>query len=42
MIYTIIKDGIVIGRFQEKEDRDKAFEQYVLPYSQNCLTGYEE
>jgi len=40
MIYTIIKDGIRIGFFQNKEDRDKAFNSYVLPNSNNCLMGF--
>lgn len=38
-IYTILKDGIIIGRFQNKGDRDKAFNEYVVPFSQNCLMG---
>jgi len=39
MRYTIMKEGIEIGNFQFKEDRDKAFKEYVLPNSNNCLTG---
>ena len=39
MIYTIIKDNIKIGFFQNKEDRDRAFNEYVLPNSNNCLKG---
>ena len=38
-IYTITKDGIRIRHFKEKEDRDKAFGEYVLPNSNNCLMG---
>ena len=34
--------GITIGFFQEKEDRDKAFNEYVLPNSNNCVTGFIE
>ena len=39
--YTIIKDNIIIGRFIYKEDRDKAFEEYILKTSDNCFKGEE-
>lgn len=37
--YTIIKDNITIGRFENKNDRDNAFSEFVLPFSNNCLKG---
>lgn len=36
-VYTIIKDGVVIGRFSKEEDRDIAFQRYTLPTSDNCM-----
>ncbi len=37
--YTIIEDGITIGFFQNQFDRDKAFEEFVVPNSINCMRG---
>ena len=36
-VYTITRDGIMIGHFQNEDDRDKAFEYFVLPKSKNCF-----
>ena len=38
-IYIIIKDNMTIGKFQNKEDRNKAFNEFILPNSDNCLIG---
>ena len=38
-LHTIIKDGITIGFFQNQNDRDKAFEKFVVPNSINCMKG---
>lgn len=35
--FTIIEDGITVGRFQDEERRDKAFDKFVLPRSDNCM-----
>lgn len=37
--YIITNAGIPIGFFTEKEDRDNAFKEFVLPHSDNCLIG---
>ena len=36
-MYTIIEDNIKVGFFQNRVDRDKAFDEYVLPRSDNCM-----
>ncbi len=39
MNFSIIKDGITIGFFQNEFDRDKAFEEFEVPNSINCMKG---
>jgi len=36
-IYTIIKEGITIGFFPIRNERDEAFYKFVLPSSNNCI-----
>lgn len=40
--FTIVKEGITIGRFGKENDRDIAFDEYVLPTSKNCFKGVFE
>ncbi len=36
-MYVIKESNIPIGFFQNIIDRDKAFDKYVLPMSNNCM-----
>ena len=41
-MFTIIEDGVRIGSFQHRVDRDRAFEEHVLPRSDNCMKSEED
>ena len=38
-MFLIKEGGIPIGFFQNETDRDLAFEEYVVPKSNNCMKG---
>ncbi len=38
-MFVIKEGGIPIGFFQEEKDRDSAFEEFVVPNSDNCMKG---
>ncbi len=38
-LFTINVDKIPIGFFREEKDRDLAFEEYIVPNSDNCVKG---
>jgi len=37
--FLIFVDGVPIGSFQNKVERDIAFEKYVVHNSDNCFVG---
>ena len=37
--FTIVEDGITIGRFQEEKDRDSAFEKYIISEKRYGIKG---
>ena len=37
--YLITENGIVVGVFQNKEDRDKAFEEYYIKQNKFGMKG---
>ncbi len=41
-MFTIIENNVRIGFFQIEVDRDKAFDEFVLPRSNNCMKAMED
>ncbi len=41
-MFTIIEDNVRIGFFQFETDRDQAFNEFVLPRSNNCMKSMED